>query len=236
RRQKVLRLIDIHTYYGDSYILQGVSLRVEKSSVVALLGRNGMGKTTTINSIVGLNPPRRGQILFKDVEITGFEPFRIGRMGLGLVPQGRRIFPSLTVKENLTIVPSSGRTQIWNIEKLMSLFPRLKERINARAKFLSGGEQQMLAIARALMGNPEVLLMDEPSEGLAPLLVQEVSHVIQRLKKESSVSILLVEQNLGLAINVADFVYIMSKGTVVFKSTTLELNKNEEVKARHLGV
>lgn len=168
----MLHLADIHTYYGDSYILQGVSLKVEKSSVVALLGRNGMGKTTTINSIIGLTPPHRGQILFKDIDITGVEPFRIGRMGLALVPQGRRIFPSLTVKENLTIVPrrNGKRMTVWNMEKLMSLFPRLEERINGRAKFLSGGEQQMLAIARALKGNPELLLMDEPSEGLAPFL------------------------------------------------------------------
>lgn len=234
----MLRLVDIHTYYGDSYILQGVSLKVEKSSVVALLGRNGMGKTTTINSIVGLTPPRRGQILFKGINITGVEPFRIGRMGLALVPQGRRIFPSLTAKENLTIVPRSGgeRTIVWDMERLMSLFPRLKERINGMAKFLSGGEQQMLAIARALKGNPELLLMDEPSEGLAPLLVQEVGNVIQRLKEESSVSILLVEQNLGLAINVADDVYIMSNGRVVYESTTMELRINDEVKARYLGV
>jgi branched-chain amino acid transport system ATP-binding protein len=232
----VLQLVDIHTYYRESYILQGVSFEVKEASVVALLGRNGMGKTTTIRSIIGLNPPRQGKILFKGSDVTGVEPFRMGQKGVGLVPQGRRIFPSLTVKENLTIVPSSSRTQIWNIEKLMSLFPRLKERINAKAKFLSGGEQQMLAIARALMGNPELLLMDEPSEGLAPLLVREVRHVIQQLKKESGVSILLVEQNLGLAIGVADYVYIMSKGRIIFESTPQELKHNDEMKARYLGV
>lgn len=232
----MLQLFDIHTYYGDSYILQGVSLKVKTASLVALLGRNGMGKTTTINSIVGLYPPRRGKILLKGNNITGFEPFRIGRMGVGLVPQGRRIFPSLTVKENLTIVPSSGRTQIWNMEKLMSLFPRLKERINAIAKFLSGGELQMLAIARALAGNPELLLMDEPSEGLAPLLVREVGDIIQKLKKESGVSILLVEQNFGLATYLADYIYIMSKGRVVYESTPQEFERNEIVKSNYLGV
>jgi len=234
----VLQLIDIHTYYGDSYILQGVSLRVGESSAVALLGRNGMGKTTTINSIIGLIPPRRGQVLFKGVDVTGVEPFRIGRMGLGLVPQGRRIFPSLTVKENLTIVPRSGRGRlaVWNMERLTSLFPRLEERINTRAKFLSGGEQQMLAIARALKGDPDLLLMDEPSEGLAPLLVLEVGHIIQQLKKQSSVSILLVEQNLGLAVQVADEVYVMSKGRVVYESKIEEFKSDENVKSRYLGV
>ena len=234
----MLQLIDIHTYYGDSYILQGVSLRVGESSAVALLGRNGMGKTTTINSIIGLIPPRRGQVLFKGVDVTGVEPFRIGRMGLGLVPQGRRIFPSLTVKENLTIVPRSGRGRlaVWNMERLTSLFPRLEERINTRAKFLSGGEQQMLAIARALKGDPDLLLMDEPSEGLAPLLVLEVGHIIQQLKKQSSVSILLVEQNLGLAVQVADEVYVMSKGRVVYESKIEEFKSDENVKSRYLGV
>lgn len=150
----MLRLVAIHTYYGDSYILQGVSLQVGNASVVAVLGRNGMGKTTAIRSIVGLNPPRQGEILFKGTDIVGMEPFRVARMGIGLVPQGRRIFPSLTVGKNLTIVPKSNRTQIWNVDRIMALFPRLKERINTKAKFLSGGELQMLAIARALVGNP----------------------------------------------------------------------------------
>ena len=238
RKQRVLQLVDIHTYYGDSYVLQGVSLKVGESSVGALLGRNGMGKTTTIRSIFGLIPPRQGTILFKGIDITGLDPFRIGRMGVGLVPQGRRIFPSLTVKENLIVVPSKGssRSRVWNMEKLMSLFPWLKERINTRAKFLSGGEQQMLAIARALIGDLELLLMDEPSEGLAPMLVREVGYVIQHLKKEAGFSILLVEQNFGLAINVADYVYIMSKGKVVYESTPQKLKDNDEAKTQYLGV
>lgn len=234
----MLQVIDIHTYYGDSYVLQGLSLHVGKSCAVALLGRNGMGKTTTINSIVGIAPPRRGQVLFKGADITGLEPFRIARMGLALVPQGRRIFPSLTVRENLSIVPRSGREseEVWPMDRIMSLFPRLEERFQTRAGFLSGGEQQMLAIARALKGNPDLLLMDEPSEGLAPLIVEEVGRIIQQLKEKSSVSILLVEQNLGLALGVADEVYIVSNGRVVYQSTAKELSTNEEVKARYLGV
>jgi branched-chain amino acid transport system ATP-binding protein len=232
----MLRLVAIHTYYGDSYILQGLSLEVGKASVVAVLGRNGMGKTTTMRSIVGLNPPRQGKILFKGSDIAGMEPFRVARMGIGLVPQGRRIFPSLTVGKNLTIVPKSSRMQIWNVDKIMTLFPGLKERMNTKAKFLSGGELQMLAIARALVGNPELLLMDEPSEGLAPIVVREVERVIQQLKKESGFSILLVEQNIRLAIDVADYVYIMSNGKVVYESTPQELDNNNEVKAQYLGV
>lgn len=234
----MLQVVDIHTYYGDSYILQGLSLRVRRSCAVALLGRNGMGKTTTINSIIGLTPPHRGQIIFKETDVTGIEPFRIARMGLALVPQGRRTFPSLTVRENLTIVPRSKRTgdECWPMEKLMALFPSLAARINTSARFLSGGEQQMLAIARALKGNPDLLLMDEPSEGLAPLLVEEVGNIIQQLKNNSEVSILLVEQNLGLALDVADDVYIVSKGRVVYQSSAMEIKSNEDVKARYLGV
>jgi branched-chain amino acid transport system ATP-binding protein len=232
----MLHLVGIHTYYGDSYILQDLSLQVGKASVVAVLGRNGMGKTTTIRSIVGLNPPREGKILFKGTDIAGMEPFRVARMGIGLVPQGRRIFSSLSVGKNLTIVPKSKRTQIWNVDKIMTLFPRLKDRINTKANFLSGGELQMLAIARALVGNPELLLMDEPSEGLAPIVVREVEHVIQQIKRESGFSILLVEQNIRLAIDVADYVYIMSNGKVVYESTPQELNNNNEVKAQYLGV
>jgi len=232
----MLQLVAIHTYYGESYILQGLSLQVGKASVVAVLGRNGMGKTTMIRSIVGLNPPRQGKILFKGNDIAGMEPFRVARMGIGLVPQGRRIFPSLTVGRNLTIVPKNNRTQIWNVDKIMDLFPGLKARINAKASFLSGGELQMLAIARALVANPELLLMDEPSEGLAPIIVREVEHVIQRLKKESGFSILLVEQNIRLATDVADYVYIMSNGKVVYESTPEELNNNNDVKAQYLGV
>jgi branched-chain amino acid transport system ATP-binding protein len=232
----MLQLIVIDTYYGDSYILQGLSLSVGKASVVAVLGRNGMGKTTTIRSIVGLTPPRQGKIIFKGTDITGIESFRIIRMGIGIVPQGRRIFPSLTVGENLTIVPKSARKQFWTLDKILMLFPRLRERFQTKANFLSGGELQMLAIARALVSNPELLLMDEPSEGLAPIVVKEVGHVIEQLKKESGLSILLVEQNIRLAIDVADYVYIMSNGKVVYECTPQELDKNNAVKSQYLGV
>jgi branched-chain amino acid transport system ATP-binding protein len=232
----ILKVVDIHSYYKNSYVLQGVSLAMEKATVVALLGRNGMGKTTTIRSIMGMTSPRRGRVLFRGEDITGMEPFRIGRKGMGLVPQGRRIFPSLTVKENLTIVPNYGETSHWDMDRLMELFPGLKDRIRTKARFLSGGEQQMLAIARALRGNPDLLLMDEPSEGLAPLMVQEVRRILKLLKRESGVSILIVEQNIGLALSIADYAYVMSKGRIVFESTPEELARNDEVKTCYLGV
>jgi len=232
----MLELVDIHTYYGDSYVLQGVSLEVKDGSVVALLGRNGMGKTTTIHSVIGLAPPRRGVIRFKGKEITGLSPYRIARMGIGLIPQGRRIFPSLSVEENLAMAARGGeKAGAWTLNKVYSLFPILKERAKNRGNLLSGGEQQMLTIARALMTNPDLLLMDEPSEGLAPIIVQEVGQVIAQLK-QSGFSILLVEQNLSLALGNADYVYIISKGTIVYQSKPGELRDNEEAKAKYLGV
>jgi branched-chain amino acid transport system ATP-binding protein len=167
----MLEVREIHTYYGDSHILQGVSLKVEKGKVVGLLGRNGMGKTTLIRSIIGFTPPRHGEVFFKECEITGWPSNRVVNLGLGLVPQGRRVFPSLTVLENLTI-GNKRNGGPWTVEHVMEIFPRLRDRHNIRAGKLSGGEQQMLAIARALMTNPELLLMDEPTEGLAPLLVR----------------------------------------------------------------
>ncbi len=232
----MLEVRDIHTYYGDSYILQGVSLRVEAGQVVALLGRNGAGKTTTINSIVGLTPPRRGQIIFKGEDVTHAPPHRIARMGMGLVPQGRRLFPNLTVEENITLAARTrnGAAQ-WTQERIYELFPRLKERARNRASQLSGGEQQMVAIARALMTNPDLLLLDEPSEGLAPLLVREIGRVLAELKARG-LSFLLVEQNLHMATSVADWVYVMNKGRIVFEGTPQELLANEEVKHKYLGV
>lgn len=234
----MLQVIDIHTYYGDSYILQGVSLEVVEGSVVALLGRNGVGKTTVLRSIIGFTPPRQGTVRFKGVEITGFEPHRIVQMGIGLVPQGRRIFPSLTVKQNLTIAARNrdGRRQRWDLNRVLSSFPLLKERLNARGSSLSGGELQMLAIARALMGNPELILIDEASEGLAPLALREVKLIIQQLKSEEGLSMLLVAQNLRLALEVADYVYVMSRGKVAYESTPGELRDNDEIKAKYLGV
>ncbi|HEY48752.1 MAG TPA: ABC transporter ATP-binding protein [Dehalococcoidia bacterium] len=234
----MLQLNDIHTYYGDSHILQGVSLKVDEGSIVALLGRNGVGKTTVIRSIIGLTPPRQGTVLFKGRDITGAAPHRVVRMGIGLVPQGRRIFPSLSVKENLTIAARSnhGRPQNWDLNRVLSSFPMLKERLNARGNTLSGGELQMLAIARALMGNPDLLLIDEASEGLAPLALREIGRIIKQLKAEEGLSILLVAQNINLALELSDYVYVMGKGKIAHESLPGELRGNDEVKAKYLGV
>jgi branched-chain amino acid transport system ATP-binding protein len=231
----MLKIVDIHTYYGDSYVLQGISLEVEKGTVVAILGRNGMGKTTLIRSIVGFTPCRQGQILFNGTDITQTSSYKVARMNIGLVPQGRRIFPSLSVLENLRIGVRGKETDGWNEEKIFSLFPPLKERAHHKGNELSGGEQQMLAIARALMTNPELLLMDEPTEGLAPLLVRTIGDAILQLK-EGGLSTLLVEQNLPFAIKVADFTHVLSKGQIVYSSTPSELWQNEEVKAQYLGI
>lgn len=234
----MLQLIDVHTYYGDSHILRGVSLEVAEGSVVALLGRNGVGKTTVIRSIIGFTPPREGTVRFKGVDITGFEPHRIVQMGIGLVPQGRRVFPSLSVKENLAIAGRNnrGRRQGWDLNRVLSSFPQLEQRLNARGSSLSGGELQMLAIARALMGNPDLLLIDEFSEGLAPLTLQETGRIIQQLKREEGLSMLLVAQNIRLALELADYVYVMSNGQVAYESMPQELRDNDEVKAKYLGV
>jgi len=231
----VLRICDIHTYYGESYVLQGISLEVEKGSIIGILGRNGMGKTTLIGSIIGFNPPRRGQILFKGVDIANMPSYKIARMNMGLVPQGRRIFPSLSIKENLLVGARSEGVNGWDEEKIYSLFPVLYERRQHKGNQLSGGEQQMLAIARALMTNPEVLLMDEPGEGLAPLIVETIGKVILQLK-ESGLSILLVEQNLPFAIKITDYIHVLCKGEIVYSSTPQELWKNEEIKTQFLGV
>jgi branched-chain amino acid transport system ATP-binding protein len=231
----MLRICDIHTYYGESYILQGISLEIEKGSIIGIVGRNGMGKTTLLRSVIGFTPPRRGQIFFKDVDITQVPSYKIVRMNMGLVPQGRQIFPSLSVLENLTVGARAQGTDGWNLEKIYSLFPALKERAHHKGNQLSGGEQQMLAIARALMTNPEVILMDEPGEGLAPLLVNKIGETILQLK-ESGLSILLVEQNLPFAIKIADYIHVLGKGEIVHSSTPEALWQNEEVKTQYLGV
>jgi branched-chain amino acid transport system ATP-binding protein len=230
----MLEVRDIHTYYGNSHVLQGVSLSLTRGQVVGILGRNGMGKTTLIRSIIGFTPPRRGQILFKDRDITAWSSNRAVGLGLGLVPQGRRVFPSLSVMENLTVAVK-GDHGPWTVARVLELFPRLRERGGHRAGKLSGGEQQMLAIARALMTNPELLLMDEPTEGLAPLLVREVGRVIESLKAQG-LSILLVEQNLSLALRVADHVHVLSRGRVVHSSAPDALWRNEDIKSRYLGL
>ncbi len=228
----MLELADVHSYYGESHVLHGVSLKVEAGSVVALLGRNGMGKTTTVHSVMGLVTPRRGAVRFKGKEITGLAPYKIARLGLGLVPQGRRIFPSLSVRENLLL---SMRGKGYSLDQIYSYFGVLKQRMNNKGNQLSGGEQQMLAIARALLGNPELVLMDEPSEGLAPLLIQQVGDIILRLKSEG-LSIFLVEQNVPLALKVSDYVYVLHKGQVVYHSSPAELTKNERVLSEYVGV
>jgi branched-chain amino acid transport system ATP-binding protein len=232
----VLQVSDIHTWYGDSYILQGVSLEVKDGTCVALLGRNGMGKTTTIRSIMGLTPPKKGSIRFDDTELVGLSTYKIARLGIGLIPQGRLIFSSLSVLENLKMAArSSGKNDPWTLEKVFEVFPKLAERRKNKGNLLSGGEQQMLTIGRALMTNPDLLLFDEPSEGLAPVVVDEVFRVIQRLK-EAGESILLVEQDFSMAMSVADYAYIMSKGTVVHESTPEALIADEHIKATYLGV
>src|SRR5215470_8174439 len=236
----MLEVRDIHTYYGDSYVLQGVSLQAEQGTVVAVLGRNGIGKTTLMRSIIGFTPPRRGQLWFKGVEITRLPSYRIAQMGMGIIPQGRRIFPSLSVRENLEIAARQPNGTVqqskrWTLERVFALFPRLQERLLHPGRALSGGEQQMLASARALIGNPDFLLMDEPSEGLAPLLVQELGRIIQQLKAEG-LSMLLVEQNLPFALQLADYVYVMSKGRMVYEAPPHLLAQNEEVKAQYLGI
>jgi branched-chain amino acid transport system ATP-binding protein len=195
-----------------------------------------MGKTTTIRSIIGLTPPRRGRVLCGEKDITAFPPEKISKLGIGLIPQGRYIFPSLSVTENLTMAArGAGKADSWSLDEVYSLFPILKERTSCRGTLLSGGEQQMLAIGRALMTNPQFLLMDEPSEGLAPLIVKEVGNIISRLKRKGF-SILLVEQNLPMALKVADYVYILSNGKIVYDSTPDQLKSNDEIKAKYIGV
>lgn len=228
----MLEVEGIHTYYGESHILHGVSLRVEVGEAVALLGRNGAGKTTLIRSVAGFTPPRAGRVCLDGEAIEAWPAHRIARRGLALVPQGRRIFAPLTVRENLLL---GARGHAWTLERVYDLFPRLRERAEQWGGTLSGGEQQMLAIGRALMSNPGLLLLDEPTEGLAPLLVLEVGRVIKALKREG-LSILLVEQNLPLALSVADRTHILSRGQIVHSARPQELLANEEVKSRYLGV
>ena len=232
-----LALSGIDALYADSHVLHSVSFTLNAGRVLALLGRNGAGKTTCIHAIVGFVPPRRGEIRLFGETISQLSPEAISRKGVGLVPQGRRIFASLTVRENLLVAAQSraGATGSWTLERVFDLFPALRERPQQLAGSLSGGEQQMLAIGRALMGNPRVLLLDEPSEGLAPLIVAEVGRTIARLKQQGQ-SLLLVEQNVRLALDLADDVVLVNTGRVVFAGTIDQLRADEALITQHLGV
>jgi branched-chain amino acid transport system ATP-binding protein len=234
---EALSLTNVHAYYGDSHILHGVSFSLQPGGVLALLGRNGAGKSTCISTIIGFLKPRGGEIRLFGEPIEGLSPERISHLGIGLVPQGRRIFPSLTVRENLVVAQQreSITGEPWNVERIYAMFPRLRERHAQIAGTLSGGELQMLAIGRALMGNPRVLLLDEPSEGLAPLIVAEVGRTIKRLK-EAGQSIVLVEQNLKLALDVADQAVILNTGRCVFAGAASDILNNEELISQNLGV
>jgi branched-chain amino acid transport system ATP-binding protein len=230
----MLTVDDVHTYYGESHILQGVSLEVGSGRVVALLGRNGAGKTTLIRSIMGFTPPRRGRILFDGVDITRRRPFRIARLGISLVPQGRQIFASLDVGETLAIA-ARPREDGWTVEKVYELFPPLRARSRHPGNQLSGGEQQMLAIGRGLMMNPSTLMLDEPTEGLSPLYVETVGQAIRTLQSHG-IAMLLVEQNLKFALRCADHVHIMNRGSLVYSSSPQALAGDDEARARYLGV
>jgi branched-chain amino acid transport system ATP-binding protein len=231
----VLELENVNSYYDDSHVLWDVSLTIPQGKCVAMLGRNGMGKTTIMRSITGLTPPRDGTVRFKGETLRGLEPYQIARKGVALVPQGRGIFASLTVKENMTI----GAREVtgedaWDLEQIYALFPILGQRSKMFANLLSGGEQQMLAVARALMRNPDLLLMDEPSEGLAPLVIDEIGRTICHLK--GKLTVFLAEQNFNMALSVADYLYVVSKGSVVWEGLPDDLRDNEEVKQKWLGV
>ena len=230
----LLRVEDIHTYYGRSYILQGTSLDVEKGEVVALLGRNGAGKTTTLKTIMGLVKPRAGRILFKDGDITRLPAFKVARRGIGYVPQGRQLFPKMTVLENLK-TGLCDQSDAQQLESVFSLFPVLQERLNQLAGTLSGGEQQALAISRALIKRPDIILLDEPTTGLMPIFVFTVKEIIKKLT-ENGIAILLVEEKIPFALSVADQVYFMVKGKIEYRTRKEELQGKKEILIRYLGV
>lgn len=233
----LLELAAINTFYGRSHILFDVSLAVEKGEVVSLLGRNGAGKSTTFRSIIGLTPPQDGEIRFRGERVNGLRAFQICRKGIGFVPEDRRCFPDLTVRENLEVAARREKevAEPWTVDRIYALFPRLQEREKNLGSQLSGGEQQMLTIARTLMTNPEVLLLDEPSEGLAPLVVSLLADMILRIRQEG-VTVLLAEQNLHFCAKVADRGYVIDKGSVKYEGTMSDLLANEEVKEKYLAV
>lgn len=228
----MLEVINIHTYYGLSHILFNVSLKVDEGQVVCLLGRNGAGKTTTLKSIMGLAPPVEGKIVFKREEVTGLSPHKLAKKGIGYVPDDRRIFADLTVRENLEIaIKDTDKERVWDFEKVYELFPSLKKFDKRKGGFLSGGEQKMLAIGRALMGNPDFLLLDEPTEGLAPLLVMEFRDRINDLKS-TGLTVLLAEQNVKFTLSLSDYGYIIENGEICYQGSVDELKENEEVRKK----
>lgn len=230
----LLKLDDIHTYYDKSYILQGVSLEVRKGEVVALLGRNGVGKTTTLNSIMGFVKPKSGKIIFKDMDITPLPTFKIGRMGIGYVPQGRHLFPKMTVMENLK-TGMLGKFDKDDLDRVFDLFPNIKNRLDWKAGSLSGGEQQAVAISRAILKNPDVLMLDEPTTGLMPLFVSSLKEIIKKLNN-NGMTILLVEEKVPFTMSLADRVYFMAKGKVEYTATREELKGRKDILVRYLGV
>jgi branched-chain amino acid transport system ATP-binding protein len=236
----MLEVRDVHSYYGKSHILHGVSLRLSEGELVCLLGRNGVGKSTTLKSIMGLVKAREGSIRFKEQELSGKQPFEIARLGVGYVPEDRRIFKSLTVHENLSIGMRGSQNDEkhgsgWTIEKIYDFFPLLKNRQNNKGGHLSGGEQQMLTVARTLMGNPELILVDEPTEGLAPLIAKDVLEMLAAVRK-SGVTILMVEQNFKGAVKIANRFYVMGKGKIVFTGSVEELMASEDIRRNYLEV
>ncbi len=237
----LLQVKDLNTFYGASHVLQGLSINIEQGELVALLGRNGMGKSTTLKTIMGLVKPRSGTVIFDGKDITGFPPYKAAQAGLGYVPEERRIFPELTVHDNLLLGIKGGKIKnpddpnVWTTDRIYQHFPKLAERCASQGRFLSGGEQQMLSIGRSLMGNPKLLLVDEPSEGLAPIMVQEVRNVLEEINK-AGVSILLVEHNLKVALSLAHRVYLMGKAHVGYSGTVEELRSAPEIRAKYLEV
>ena len=232
----ILELRDVHAAYGLSRVLFGVSLAVDAGECVCLLGRNGVGKTTTIRSVMGLTPPSAGRVLWKGRDITGWPPYRVARAGIGFVPEDRRIFADLTVAENLDVAARGHREGSgWTIERVYDVFPPLRELAGRRGGYLSGGEQQMLTIARTLMGSPELLLLDEPSEGLAPLVVDHLADQILRLKRQG-LTILLAEQNVSFSVALADRVYVLEKGRIRYQGPAAELRADEALRQELLGL
>jgi len=231
----MLEVKEIHTYYGTSHILFGISFNVKQGEAVCLLGRNGAGKTTTFRSIIGLTPPKKGSIKFRDQEIIGKPPYRIAKMGIGFVPDTRRIFPDLTVRQNILLARREKEKAVWNLETVYALFPKLRELDTHMGTQLSGGEQQMLTVARTLMTNPELLLLDEPGEGLAPLVIKAMEEQLGEIKK-LGITMLICEHNVGLATALSDRAYVMDKGMIRYQGTIEDLRKNEEVRKKYLMV